>query len=321
MASNADFIVGGQYQLVRKIGAGAFGDLYLATNLATGQDVAVKIESQSAKRPYLLFESKLYAILQGGVGIPRVHWFGQEKNYSALVMDLLGPSLEDLFNYCHRRFSLKTVLILADQMITRLEYLHSKNFIHRDIKPDNFLMGVGRHRNKLFLIDFGLANRYRDSTTKEHIQYGENKNLTGTARYASLNAHRGVEQSRRDDLESLGYVLMYFIRSSLPWQGQTGVNKLEKYINIGKKKMATSIETLCQGFPPEFATYLNYCRSLGFEDTPDYSYLRQLFSVLFKSLSKPNQQGDCTFDWSILKHRTQRAIVAGGLRDYYPVNF
>ena len=141
-----------------------------------------------------------------------------------MVMDLLGPSLEDLFNFCNRRFTMKTVLMLADQMISRVEYVHNKSFIHRDIKPDNFLMGIGRHCNKLFIIDFGLAKKYRDIRTRQHIGYREDKNLTGTARYASVNAHLGIEQSRRDDMESLGYVMMYFNRTSLPWQGLKGIS-------------------------------------------------------------------------------------------------
>ena len=123
---------------------------------------------------------------QGGVGIPHIRWYGQERDYNVLVMDLLGPSLEDLFNFCSRRFTMKTVLMLADQMIGRIEYVHNKNFIHRDIKPDNFLMGIGRHCNKLFLIDFGLAKKYRDNRTRQHIPYREDKNLTGTARYAII---------------------------------------------------------------------------------------------------------------------------------------
>ena len=121
--------------------------------------------------------------------------FGQEREYNVLVMDLLGPSLEDLFNFCSRRFTMKTVLMLADQMVGRIEFVHNKNFIHRDIKPDNFLMGIGRHCNKLFLIDFGLAKKYRDNRTRQHIQYREDKNLTGTARYASINAHLGMHTS------------------------------------------------------------------------------------------------------------------------------
>ncbi|PIK48072.1 putative casein kinase I isoform alpha isoform X3 [Apostichopus japonicus] len=138
-------------------------------------EVAVKLESLKAKHPQLLYESKLYRILQGGTGIPHIKWYGNENDYSVLVMDLLGPSLEDLFNFCNRRFSAKTVLMLADQMIGRIEYVHKKNFIHRDIKPDNFLMGIGRHCNQLFLIDFGLAKKYKDTRSKQHIPYREAK--------------------------------------------------------------------------------------------------------------------------------------------------
>ncbi|CAB1337003.1 unnamed protein product [Coregonus sp. 'balchen'] len=283
--SKAEFIVGGKYKLVRKIGSGSFGDIYLAINITNGEEVAVKLESQKARHPQLLYESKLYKILQGGVGIPHIRWYGQEKDYNVLVMDLLGPSLEDLFNFCSRRFTMKTVLMLADQMISRIEYVHTKNFIHRDIKPDNFLMGIGRHCNKLFLIDFGLAKKYRDNRTRQHIPYREDKNLTGTARYASINAHLGIEQSRRDDMESLGYVLMYFNRTSLPWQG-------------------------LKGFPAEFAMYLNYCRGLRFEEAPDYMYLRQLFRILFRTL---NHQYDYTFDWTMLKQKAaQQAASSGG---------
>lgn len=198
-------------------------------------------------------------------------------------MELLGPSLEDLFTFCSRRFTIKTVLMLADQMIGRIEFVHCKHFIHRDIKPDNFLMGIGRHCNKvgnerilifkiasikrwararffmfflflfflglnlqLFIIDFGLAKKYRDGRTRLHIMYREDKNLTGTARYASINAHLGIEQSRRDDMESLGYVLMYFNRGSLPWQGLKAATKKQKYEKISEKKMSTPVDILCR---------------------------------------------------------------------------
>jgi len=235
-SSRSEFIVGGRYRLVRKIGSGSFGDIYLGINITNGEEVAVKLESCKARHPQLLYESKLYKILQGGVGIPHIRWYGQERDYNVLVMDLLGPSLEDLFNFCSRRFTIKTVLMLADQMIGRVEYIHTKNFIHRDIKPDNFLMGIGRHCNKLYLIDFGLAKKYRDSRTRHHIPYREDKNLTGTARYASINAHLGIEQSRRDDMESLGYVLMYFNRGSLPWQGLKAATKKQKYEKNQRKE-------------------------------------------------------------------------------------
>lgn len=208
----------------------------------------MKLESQKARHPQLLYESKLYKILQGGVGIPHIRWYGQEKDYNVLVMDLLGPSLEDLFNFCSRRFTMKTVLMLADQMISRIEYVHTKNFIHRDIKPDNFLMGIGRHCNKLFLIDFGLAKKYRDNRTRQHIPYREDKNLTGTARYASINAHLGIEQSRRDDMESLGYVLMYFNRTSLPWQGLKAATKKQKYEKISERRCPRLLKFYVRGF-------------------------------------------------------------------------
>jgi serine/threonine protein kinase len=172
-----------------------------------------------------------------------------------MVIDLLGPSLEDLFNFCSRKFTVKTVLMLADQMIARVEYVHSRSFIHRDIKPDNFLMGLGKRANQVNIIDFGLAKKYRDPKTHVHIPYCDNKNLTGTARYASVNTHMGIEQSRRDDLESLGYVFLYFLRGSLPWQGLQAVTKKQKYEKISEKKMRTPFEVLCKGFPNEFVLY------------------------------------------------------------------
>ena len=308
--SGSGFIIGGKYRLVRKIGSGSFGDIYLGINMKDGEEVAVKMESVKARHPQLLYESKLYKILQGSVGIPNTRYYGVERDYIVLVMDLLGPSLEELFNFCSRRFTMKTVLMLADQMLGRMECVHKNNFIHRDIKPDNFLMGIGRHCNKLFLIDFGLAKKYRDRTTHQHIPYREGKNLTGTARYASMNAHLGIECSRRDDLESLGYVLMYFNRGSLPWQGLRAATKQQKYEKISERKMNTPVEVLCKGFPAEFAMYLNYSRALRFEEAPDYMYLRQLFRILFRTL---NHQYDYTFDWTMLKQKANAATASGAV--------
>ncbi|CDR43493.1 RHTO0S08e02432g1_1 [Rhodotorula toruloides] len=291
-----DLRVGGKYRIGKKIGSGSFGDIYLGVNIISGEEVAIKLESVKAKHPQLEYEAKVYKTLAGGVGVPFVRWFGVECDYNAMVLDLLGPSLEDLFNFCNRKFSLKTTLLLADQLISRIEYIHSRNFIHRDIKPDNFLMGIGKRGNQVNVIDFGLAKKYRDPKTHLHIPYRENKNLTGTARYTSINTHLGVEQSRRDDMESLGYVLMYFLRGSLPWQGLKAATKKQKYDRIMEKKMTTPTEYLCRGFPNEFAIYLNYCRSLRFDDKPDYSYLRKLFRDLFV---REGFQYDYVFDWSV----------------------
>lgn len=238
------------------------------------------------------------------VGIPNVRWYGIEGDYNVLVLDLLGPSLEDLFNYCGRRFQLKTVLMLADQLLSRLEYVHTKSFIHRDVKPDNFLIGLGKRQSVIHVIDFGLAKKYRDPRSHQHIPYRENKNLTGTARYASINTHIGIEQSRRDDLESLGYVLMYFIRGSLPWQGLKANTKKQKYERIMDRKMSTSTEQLCKGYPTEFRSYFEYCRSLRFEDRPDYAYLKRLFKELFY---RKGFQYDNMFDWTVLNLQQERS--------------
>ncbi|NP_001314274.1 casein kinase I [Gossypium hirsutum] len=292
--------VGNKFRLGRKIGSGSFGEIYLGTNIQTNEEVAIKLENVKTKHPQLLYESKLYRILQGGTGIPNLRWFGVEGDYNVLVIDLLGPSLEDLFNFCSRKLSLKSVLMLADQMINRVEFFHSKAFLHRDIKPDNFLMGLGRRTNQVYIIDYGLAKKYRDSSTHQHIPYRENKNLTGTARYASMNTHLGIEQSRRDDLESLGFVLMYFLRGSLPWQGLKAGTKKQKYEKISEKKVSTSIEALCRGYPTEFASYFHYCRSLRFDDKPDYAYLKRIFRDLF---IREGFQFDYVFDWTILKYQ------------------
>jgi len=290
--------VGNKYRLGRKIGSGSFGDIYLGTNISTLEEVAMKLESKTSQHPQLHTECKFYRGMQGGEGIPKLKWFGAEGDFRIMAMELLGPSLEDLFTYCNRRFSIKTVLMLADQLISRIDYCHSKFYIHRDLKPDNFLMGLGKKGNLVYIIDFGLAKKYRDARSHQHIPYRENKNLTGTARYASINTHLGIEQSRRDDMESLGYILMYFVTGTLPWQGLRAATKQQKYERISEKKMATPIDVLCKGAPCEFATYLNYCRSLRFEEKPDYSYLRQLFRNLF------HKQGftyDYVFDWNIVK--------------------
>ncbi|ESL07381.1 casein kinase 1 [Trypanosoma rangeli SC58] len=304
--------VGNRFRIGQKIGAGSFGEIFRGTNIQTGEPVAIKLEQVKTRHPQLAFEARFYRILNAGggvVGIPNILFYGVEGEFNVMVMDLLGPSLEDLFSFCDRKLSLKTTLLLAEQMIARIEFVHSKSVIHRDIKPDNFLMGTGKKGHHVYIVDFGLAKKYRDPRTHQHIPYKEGKSLTGTARYCSINTHIGIEQSRRDDLEGIGYVLMYFLRGSLPWQGLKAHTKQEKYSRISERKQTTPVETLCKGFPAEFAAYLNYTRSLRFEDKPDYSYLKRLFRELFV---REGYHVDYVFDWTLKRiHESLKEGDAG----------
>jgi serine/threonine protein kinase len=198
--------------------------------------------------------------------------------------------------------------MLADQMISRLEFMHSRSYVHRDVKPDNFLIGTGSRKHVCHVIDFGLAKKYQDPRNGKHITYIEGKSLTGTARYASINTHIGIEQSRRDDMESLGFVLMYFLRGSLPWQGLKATTKKQKYQRILERKQATHPEQLCKGYPTEFKDFFAHCSSLGFEDRPDYRYLKRIFKDLFE---RQGFEDDNVFDWDILKKKNEKGSVGG----------
>lgn len=291
-------VIAKNYKIAKKLGSGAFGEIWKAINMKTNQEFAVKFEEINSKHQQLYAECRIYLWFHSdstvlAQAIPQVIYYGIEGNKSIMIMDLLGPSLEDLMNKCNKKFSIKTVLMLADQMIKRVEYIHLRRIIHRDIKPDNFTIGHGKNSHRIFIIDFGLAKKYM-SSTGEHIKYREGKGLTGTARYASVNTHLGIEQARRDDLESLGYVFVYFLKGSLPWQGLKARNIKEKYDKIKEKKILTKIEDLCNGLPEEFAKYLTTIRKLKFTEKPDYTALRNLFKTLFKNLG---YEYDYQFDW------------------------
>mmetsp|Transcript_3043 Transcript_3043/g.4529 ORF Transcript_3043/g.4529 Transcript_3043/m.4529 type:complete len:380 (+) Transcript_3043:121-1260(+) len=305
-----------KYRMKQKIGSGSFGDIYLGENVRTKEPVAIKLENKSTKYPQLMYEYKVYRALESGTGIPNVHWCGTAGKCNVMVMDLLGESLEALYNKCQRKFSLKTILMLAIQLLDRIEHIHKCFFLHRDIKPDNFLMGRGNGKKILYAIDMGLSKRYMHPSTLEHIPYRDKKKFTGTPRYASICTHHGVEQSRRDDLESLGYMLMYFLLGKLPWQGLKARTKQEKYDKIGNRKESIPVEVLCKGFPKEFALYLNYCKELRFAQKPNYSYLRQLFSNLFKNC---HFRDDWVFDWMADSNADTGAIGVADITGKNPV--
>lgn len=293
-----EFVINNEWKLVKRLGGGSFGELFLAVNKKTRTEAAAKMEYHRSGAPIQLkTEYELLRILNNNPGITKMYWFGRDgvqNLYTVLIMELLGPSLEDLHVYCDLKFSLKTVTMLADQMIKRIEILHRNCLIHRDIKPDNFAMGTGLNINTVYIIDFGLSKYYMDPKTMEHYPFRDFRNLTGTARYCSIHAHAGCEQSRRDDLESLGYVLVYFLKGALPWQGLQAESKKEKFRKIYKTKQSVKVETLCEGIPEEFAKYLNYCKNLAYEEEPKYRYLRSLF---WKIMERNGYKYDLQFDW------------------------
>lgn len=290
--------------MTRRIGGGSFGEIYLGVSLTSGEEVAVKLENKRTRHPQLFYESKLLRFLAGGRGVPDVMSVGTDGEYNYMVMQLLGSSLEDLMTSMKHRMSLKTVLMLAEQMLERVELVHSKHFLHRDIKPDNFTMGLGPTANMVYIIDFGLSKRYFDPKTRQHIPYRDGKNLTGTARYASVSTHIGIEQSRRDDLESLNYVLVYLLQGQLPWQGLQAKTRKEKYDRIKEVKSSTPLSVLCANLPPEFELAIAYCRSLSFEDEPEYAYIKRLYRDAF---IRGAFSLDFVYDWTIVP--TQRLPV------------
>jgi serine/threonine protein kinase len=286
--------VGSKWVLRKRIGAGSFGEIYSGEHTSGKETIAVKLEQTNANPPQLSNEFRAYRVLAGGTGIPSIRWYGVEGDYNVLVMELLGKSLGQLCEECGGKFGLKTVLMIADQMLARIEYLHGKNMLHRDIKPENFVVGTGLTSNLVYVIDLGLSKKYRDPRTGQHVPFREGKSLLGTARFTSINTHLGIEQSRRDDLEGIAYVLIFFLRGGLPWIGLKGETKAQKHEAIAEKKLTTEVDVLCQDLPAEFGMFLTEVRRLEFTDRPDYAGYRQSFRDLFL------RQGYCfdyIYDW------------------------
>jgi serine/threonine protein kinase len=282
-----------QYQIGQLIGHGSFGKTYRASHVLTHRQVAVKFEPQDSRNPQLLHESRVYRYLSGAHGFCSLYWFGRHNDGSVMVLDLLSKSLSTQFAQCGHVFSLKTVLMIADEVLSRIEFLHRKGIVHRDIQPGNLLLGRGSKSNVIHLIDFGLSARFRDEHGN-HRPFRENQAVVGTARFISINAHLGIEQSRRDDMESIAYLLVYFMKRKLPWQGLAAETPGEKYNQIATMKMRISTEELCRGLPKEFGAFVDQVRSLRFDDEPDYSFYRRIFRNL---LISEGFVFDFDYDW------------------------
>jgi serine/threonine protein kinase len=268
--------IGKNYCAIRKLGGGSFGELYLAQDLRDQREVAMKVEQRSARHPQLMDEWNTYRALGEAPGLPKVYWCGSNTQVHIVVMELLSI---DLGKYCRDqggKVALPKVNVIAQQLLSVLEYVHERGYIHRDLKPENLMFGHDPS-SPVCLVDFGLAKRWRDEAGK-HVPYREHKSLLGTPRYTSLYTHQGIEQSRRDDLEALAYILIYLAKGRLPWQGIKAATKQAKYELIYQLKRSLSIEDLCTGLPHSYSLLLRRARGLKFTERPPYTEFRALFS-------------------------------------------
>lgn len=279
-------MIANKYKLIEKISQGSFGIVYKAENIRTKENVAIKLEKNTNEHKSLKFEAKIYQYLGKIDGFPQLKMFGTFDDINYMVIDLLGKPLSHMIHY-YKAFSLKTTLILGIQIINRIKTLHESQLIHRDIKPSNFIFGSGvKSTNKLYLIDFGFAKRYLNNRT--HIQENRIKNIIGSKNFVSLNVHKLVEPSRRDDLESCIYVILTMLFGTLEWFN----NSCDLEIYNLKNNILNVSEV------PTFAkTMLYYVRSLSFDETPDYEYIINVMKKCFNDNSFIN---DGKFEWTSL---------------------
>ena len=283
--------IGNNYKLYlrNKLGNGSFGDIFRGINTITNKKIAIKCEKlKKQNNSQLKNETEILSFLQGGLGIPKLYDYIRTSQYNFMIFELLGINLDELFHLCNKKFNNNLIISLGLQMIERLEFIHSRHIIHRDIKPENFLIGKGKNDSIIYLCDFGLSKRFRDKKTGSHIPYKNGKQFIGTAVFASIYTHLGIEQSRRDDLESLAYILIYFSKGGLPWTKVKGKNRKEKYSKVLSLKININISDLCSDLPEEYSKFLKYVRDLQFEEKPDYDYLKSLLKTMFVNEGENN---------------------------------
>ena len=288
-----------RFKLLRRLKPHMSLPIYLAEDQEDLKEVVIKLEAKNCRHQRLLHEYKQLTRLQGSPGVPTVKWFGGTEGHNVLVTELLGPSLQELYLYCGRRFSLKTVLLLAEQMIARVELCHAFDYVHRAIKPGHFLIGRDTSAHLVYLIGLDDCKRYRESATQTHISYSEGHKSICEARFSSINRLMGIQPSRRDDLESLGYLFVFFLCSGLPWDQRMSQNPRNASQIALETKTNTPTEELCRTTPREFALYLNYCRGLRFDMQPDYAYLRRMFREVFE---RENYREDFLYDWTVFNY-------------------
>ena len=256
--------------------------------------MAIKLESKNQNDTILERETYILYTLKG-FGIPEVISYGQNNKYNILIQELLGKSIDKIFFEKKRKFSMKDCCMIGIQILDRLEYIHSKSIIHRDIKADNFLVGLKKN-SIIYIIDFGLAKQYRSRKTGKHVKYTINKKWSGTSRFASANTLRGVEPSRRDDLESFCYLLLYLMKGSLPWDQINEESEINEILIIYKMKQYMTPEMLFRDLPLQMIQFYKYCKNLEFEQKPDYNFLRGLLLTI---LNYNGEQNDLHFSWII----------------------
>lgn len=284
-----------RFDILEKIGGGSFGQIFKVKDKSTNEVLAMKIEKKrEGKQIMVLREYQIMKDFKNEMGFAQTHSYLKNDEYHYLVMSYLGPNLETLKLSSGGNFSLKTALMVGHQIIERIQAFHKMNYLHRDIKPENFVIGCSPNDTNIYLIDFGLSRSFI-SEDGHHIPFKDKKGMVGTARYVSINTHLGYEQSRRDDLESIGYILIYLAKGSLPWQNLPAKNKEEKYEKILDIKRKTTIEELCHNLPKKFNDYFNYVKNLAFKATPNYDYIKELFIEMLK---EKGWEFNFIYDWT-----------------------